>query len=54
VDYMSEQYWKSLDKTEELARIRDIMKSEKRLRYNAQIERVQDNLISISKNVLIK
>jgi hypothetical protein len=30
------------------------MKPEERSRYNAQIKRVQDNLISISKNVLIK
>jgi len=54
VDYMSEQHWKSSDKTEELARIRDAMKPEERSRYDAQIERVQDNLIGIGKNVLIE
>ena len=30
------------------------MKPEERSRYDAQIERVQDNLISIGKNVLIE
>jgi MULE transposase domain len=54
VDYMSEQHWKSSDKTEELARLRDAMKPEERSRYDAQIARVQDNLISIGKNVLIE
>jgi hypothetical protein len=51
---MSEQHWKSSDKTEELARLRDAMKPEERSRYDAQIARVQDNLISIGKNVLIE
>jgi hypothetical protein len=54
VDYMSEQHWKCSDKTEELARLRDAMKPEERSRYDAQIRRVQDNLISIGKNVLIE
>jgi hypothetical protein len=54
VDYMSEEHWKSSDKTEELARLRDAMKPEERSRYDAQIRRVQDNLISIGKNVLIE
>jgi hypothetical protein len=51
---MSEQHWKSSDKIEELARLRNAIKPEERSRYNAQIKRVQDNLIDISKNVLVE
>ena len=52
MDYVSEQHRKISE--EELTRLRDAMKPEERSRYDAQIARVQDNLISIGKNVLIE
>jgi hypothetical protein len=51
---MNKQHWKTSDQTEELARLRDAMKPEERSRYDAQIARAQDSLISIGKNVLIE
>ena len=49
MDYMNKQHWKTSDQTEELARLREAMKPEERSRYDAQIARAQDNLISIGK-----